>query len=163
MANSSGRGLAARAVADESAQAVVEAAVVLPVLIVLALVAYNLMRFSNAVARFDRIAPDMVLIHGVSPAGENLSPGAAARAVEEELAAAMDDVDLEIEVICEDASAGASGNLSLSGSLATFRCSMRYRPWPSGFSIAGVDLGAPVVLEYERDVVVDPWKPGVVA
>lgn len=163
MANSSGRGLAARAVADESAQAVVEAAVVLPVLIVLALVAYNLMRFSNAVARFDRLAPDMVLIHGVSPAGENLSPGAAARVVEEELAAAMDDVDLEIEVICEDASAGASGNLSLSGSLATFRCSMRYRPWPSGFSIAGVDLGAPVVLEYERDVVVDPWKPGVVA
>lgn len=163
MAGSGVKGLAIRVVADESAQAVVEAAIVLPVLIVLALVAYNLMKFSNAVARFDRIAPDMVLMHGVSPAGENLSPGAAAHVVEEELAAAMDDVDLEIEVTCEDVSAGASGSLSLTGSLATFRCSMRYRPWPSGFSIAGVDLGSPVVLEYERNVVVDPWKPGVVA
>ena len=39
---------------------------------------------------------------------------------------------------------------------------MRYEPWPSSLSVAGVSLGAPAKLSHERAVTVDPWRPGVV-
>lgn len=42
---------------EERAQATVEMAVVTPVLLVLALIVYNVMIFAGAVARFDRVVP----------------------------------------------------------------------------------------------------------
>lgn len=54
---------------ETRAQATVEMAVVAPVLIVLALIVYNIMMFLSATARFDRVAPDIVLAHAASPAG----------------------------------------------------------------------------------------------
>ena len=44
---------------EERAQATVEMAVVTPVLLVLALIVYNVMIFASAVARFDRVVPDI--------------------------------------------------------------------------------------------------------
>ena len=55
---------------EKRAQATVEMAVVAPVMIILALIVYNLMQFACAVARFDRVAPDVVLAQGVSPQGD---------------------------------------------------------------------------------------------
>ncbi len=52
---------------EERAQATVEMAVVTPVLLVLALIVYNVMIFASAVARFDRVVPDIVLAHAVAP------------------------------------------------------------------------------------------------
>lgn len=54
---------------EERAQATVEMAVVTPVLLVLALIVYNVMVFAGAVARFDRVVPDIVLAHAVAPSG----------------------------------------------------------------------------------------------
>lgn len=42
---------------EERAQATVEIAVVTPVLLVLALIVYNVMIYASAVARFDRVVP----------------------------------------------------------------------------------------------------------
>ncbi|MDY2777440.1 MAG: hypothetical protein SOU51_03595 [Collinsella sp.] len=145
----------------DRAQATVEAAIVIPVMVVLALISFNLMRFVSAAARFDRVAPDIVLAKGVSPEGEASS---ASQAVEEELARAMGGGAISVKVDVHGSSAtGAEGPLlSLSGSLVTYRCTMRYEVWPTRFSMAGIDLGAPLMLEHVRDVVVDPWRPGVV-
>ena len=44
---------------EERAQATVEMAVVAPVLLALALIVYNVMVFAGAVARFDRVVPDI--------------------------------------------------------------------------------------------------------
>lgn len=55
---------------EERAQATVEIAVVTPVLLVLALIVYNVMIYASAVARFDRVVPDIVLAHAVAPSGE---------------------------------------------------------------------------------------------
>ena len=55
---------------EKRAQATAEMAVVAPVMIILALIVYNLMQFACAVARFDRVAPDIVLAQGVSPQGD---------------------------------------------------------------------------------------------
>lgn len=149
---------------EEQAQATVEMAIVLPVMIVVALIVYNLMVFVSATARFDRVAPDVVMAHGVSPEGDGgLGCTAVADAVEPYLDEAMEGYDVDIEVSCEtDGGESGEGALSLVGSLWTFTCSMSYEPWPSGFSIAGVDLGAPAALVHKREVVVDPWRPGVV-
>lgn len=147
---------------EEAAQATVEMAVVAPVLLVLALIVYNLMVFAAATARFDRIAPDVVIAHGVAPAG-----GSDVRAISDsagfiaaEIGRAMEGYGVEVEVTC-DAVSGEGDLLALAGVLRTYRCTMRYAPWPAGASIAGVSLGAPPSLVHERSVTIDPWRPGV--
>lgn len=146
---------------ETSAQAMVEMAVVLPTLLVLALIVYNLMLYAAAVVRFDRVAADVVMAQGVSPAGGEEAADAV-EAVEGELARAMGDYPVEVSVSCDEEGTESAAMLSLVGALHTYRCTMRFSPWPSGLSIAGVRLGAPAVLEHERAVTVDPWRPGVV-
>ena len=63
-------GRAARLLREERGQAVVELACVVPVVLACALVAVNLGVYIERCARFDRVAPDMVLAHGIAPADE---------------------------------------------------------------------------------------------
>ena len=150
--------------AEDSAQATVEMAVVAPVMIVLALIVYNIMVFAGAVARFDRVAPDIVLAHAIAPEGEGDAPVDASPRVSAALESAMQGYDLEIEVTSEAGTPGGQDAiLSLEESFRTYTCAMRFKPWPQGFAIAGVSLGAPAVLSHERAVTIDPWRPGVVA
>ena len=144
---------------EERGQAVVELAVVAPVLLALALIAYNVMTFAAAVARFDRVAPDVVLAQAVSPA----HAGEGVDAVRAELERAMEGYDVELEVaVAEGAASGGEELLSLAVSLETYTCTLRYAPAPSSFSIAGVHVEVPAFLVHEREVVVDPWRSGVV-
>ncbi len=149
---------------EECAQATVEMAVVTPVLLVLALIAYNVMIFAGAVARFDRVVPDIVLAHAAAPGGEGDESSIDASAtVQAQIQDAMEGYDLQVEVSSEQGTASSDGGLlSLSGTFRTYTCTMHYEPWPSSLSIAGVSLGAPAVLTHERAVTVDPWRPGVV-
>ena len=148
---------------EERAQAVVEMAVVTPVLIVMALIVYNVMLYVAASARFDRVAPDIVIAQAVSPAGADVgAPDAAAERVASALEEAMGSYPVDIEVTAEGGADAPGTSFSLVGALSTYRCVMRLHPWPSGLSIAGVDLGAPVTLDHERAVTVDPWRSGVV-
>lgn len=149
---------------EERAQATVEMAVVTPVLLVLALIVYNVMIFAGAVARFDRVVPDIVLAHAAAPGGEGDESSIDASAtVQAQIQNAMEGYDLQVEVSSEQGTASSDGGLlSLSGTFRTYTCTMHYEPWPSSLSIAGVSLGAPAVLTHERAVTVDPWRPGVV-
>ena len=148
---------------ETRAQATVEMAVVAPVLIVLALIVYNIMMFLSATARFDRVAPDIVLAHAASPAGADDREGSVVGTVAAELSEAMGSYGVEIEVTCaEEESSGVGSIFSLVGGQRTYRCVMKYVPWPGNVVLAGVDMGAPVVLEHVREVTVDPWRSGVV-
>lgn len=128
---------------EERAQATVEMAVVTPVLLVLALIVYNVMIFASAVARFDRVVPDIVLAHAVASEGEGDESSADASAtVQTQILNAMEGYDLQIEVSSEQgAKASDGGLLSLSGTFRTYTCTMHYEPWPTSLSIAGVPLG----------------------
>lgn len=138
-------------------------AVVTPVLLVLALIVYNIMVYAGAVARFDRVVPDIVLAHAVAPGGEGDDSAVDASArVQAEVQSAMEGYDLQIEVSSEQGTTTDGGLLSLSGTFRTYTCTMSYKPWPGVLSIAGVSLGAPAALTHERAVTVDPWRPGVV-
>lgn len=150
------------AVCDDRAQATVEMAVVLPVLLVLAMISYNLMRFEAAVARFDRVAPDVVIAHGVSPGGDSGAEGDVAAIVRDKLDSALDGYGVSVEVSVQDEGFASGDTFSLAPLTRTFTCELVYEPWPSALSIAGVSLGAPAELRHVRTVVVDPWKPGVV-
>lgn len=151
------------AIQEEGAQATVEMAVVVPVMIVMAMIVYNLAVFMAATARFDRVAPDIVLAHGVAPVSDNGEASEGVSAVATQLEQAMEGYDVEIEVECQsEGEQEGAPLLGLVGSLRTYRCVMRYQPWPSGLSIAGVSMGAPVALMHERSVTVDPWRPGVI-
>lgn len=149
---------------EERAQATVEMAVVTPVLLVLALIVYNVMIFASAVARFDRVVPDIVLAHAVAPEGEGDERSIDASAtVQAQIQNAMEGYDLQIEVSSEQGAATSDGGLlSLSGTFRTYTCTMHCEPWPSSLSIAGLSLGAPAQLSHERVVTIDPWRPGVV-
>lgn len=145
---------------ERRAQATVEMAVVAPVLIVLALIVYNLMQFACAVARFDWMAPDVVIAQAVSPTG--VSGLEATAQVQEALQQAMGSYEVRVTVENEADEAAGAELLTLAVAPQTYRCIMTYAPWPTGFSIAGVELGAPALLRHERTVVIDPWRPGVV-
>lgn len=149
---------------EERAQATVEIAVVTPVLLVLALIVYNVMIYASAVARFDRVVPDIVLAHAVAPGGEGDESSADASAtVQTQILNAMEGYDLQIEVSSEQGAATSDGGLlSLSGTFRAYTCTMHYEPWPSSLSIAGISLGTPAQLSHERVVTIDPWRPGVV-
>lgn len=145
---------------ERRAQVTVEMAVVAPVLIVLALIVYNLMQFACAVARFDRVAPDVVIAQAVSPAG--VSGLETTSQVQETLQQAMGSYEVLVTVENEADEAAGAELLTFAVAPQTYRCIMTYTPWPTGFSIAGVELGAPALLRHERTVVIDPWRPGVV-
>ncbi len=152
---------------EERAQATVEMAVVTPVLLVLALIVYNLMVFVSASARFDRVAPDIVIARGVSPAGElggDAKVSDASSEIAQAIKGAMGAYDIEVEVTCTSGGGVQEGErgLTLVGALRTYRCVFRMKPWPSGLTIAGVSMGAPAFLEHARTVTIDPWRPGVI-
>lgn len=158
-----GRRLPRASVAEEGAQATVEMAVVVPIVLVLGLIVYNLMVFMAATARFDRVAPDIVLAHGVAPVSDGSAATDGTDAITAQLEQAMGGYDVAVEVQCEWEGGKEDGSLlDLAAPLRTYRCTMHYRPWPSGLSIAGASMGAPAELEHERTVTVDPWKSGVV-
>lgn len=140
----------------------VELAVLVPVIVVVALVIWNVMRFSELCARFDRVAADAVVMHGVSPSGasgELLGVAEVRAAIEQ----AMGEASCEVTVSVEDVSGGEGRALiDLAAGTTRYVCKLGYRPWPGSFSIAGVGATLPELAHHERSVVVDRYRAGVV-
>ena len=149
---------------DECGQMAVEMAVVVPVCVVVALIVFNLCRFVEACAAFDRAAPDAVISQGVSPPGEQsalASSGAVKSCIESALA--MSGCEVSVTVSGADPRVLGEGlTFPVSPLLATYTCTLRYRPWPGSFVIAGVPFSPPVVLTHTRTLTVDRFRPGVV-
>lgn len=153
-----------RVLRNERGQMAVEMAVVVPVCIVVALIVFNISRFVEACASFDRIALDAVVSQGVSPPGEQ-SASAAAGQVQACIESALAMPNCEVSVGVSGASTPAAGRglrFPVSPLLTTYTCTLRYRPWPHSFVIAGVPFSPPVALTHERTLTVDRFKPGVV-
>ncbi len=148
-----------------SGQMCVEAAIVLPVVLVCALVIYNLMLFIDACAAFDRISQNAVVTQGVAPSGE-LSLAASVTAVEEAITSSLDRAGTcEVEVRAEriDESEGVTSSaFVISPFLTRFTCTLRFKPWPRLMRMPGITLEAPLYLVHERSLVVDRFRPGVV-
>mgnify|MGYP007102046682 CR=1 FL=1 len=149
---------------DGRGQMAVELAVILPVTIVVALVVFNLCRFVEACATFDRVAPDAVISQGVSPTGEQSSLSSAGQVkscIERALDMKSCEVDVSVSGATETRTTGAV-SFTMSPLLATYTCTLRYRPWPGSFVLAGVTFRPPVALVHVRTLVVDRFRSGVV-
>ncbi|MDO4536742.1 MAG: hypothetical protein Q4B54_01160 [Coriobacteriales bacterium] len=158
------RGLGERIVgANERGQMAVELAALIPVIVVVALIVYNLGCFLVVSASFDRVAKDAVIAHAVSPAGQASTVSAVDQVrscVEEALGPRK---NCEVEVSAERVGSSSQGSmLTISPFLTKFTCVLIYHPWPSSFSLAGVSMGAPLALRHERSLVVDCYRAGVV-
>ena len=148
---------------SDSGQMAVELAVLMPVIVVVALVVYNLARFVGYCATFDRVSLDAVLAQGVSPAGDQTEL-VAREAVRDAITRSLDAYGTcEVEVAAEPAwQGGGNASLTTSPLLTRFRCTLLFRPWPRSFSIAGVAFDMPLALRHERALVVDRFRSGVV-
>lgn len=139
----------------------VEMAVVTPVVLVVALALANLMWFVLLCARFDQVALDEVVAHGVAPMGA-AGADAAAREVEGAIREAMGEARCDVAVEATRLRDEPEASFATAPLLVRFTCRMTYRPVPSGTNVAGVDLGAPLELAHERELVVDVYRGGVV-
>ena len=149
-------------VQERDGQMAVELALLIPAVVVLALVVVNLMQFTELCARFDRVSLDAVLTHGVSPTGSPEGLGGVEE-VRVAIETAMDDASCEVEVSVQDASEeGSAALIDFSAGTVRFVCALRYRPWPSSVSVAGVGYQVPALLGHEREIVVDRYRAGVV-
>lgn len=146
---------------NESGQMAVELAVLVPVVLVVALVILNLMRFVGACAVFDRVSLDAVVSHGVAPAGEQTNL-VAVDEVGSCVKDALDDESYEVEVRAESLSGDGTGVFSLASHLTRYTCTLVYRPWPTSLRLPGITYQAPLSLRHERTLVVDRYRPGVV-
>lgn len=142
---------------------VVEMAVMVPVALVVALVAFNLLCFVDACAAFDQAALDAIVSHGVSPSGQQTQAAAVGQvqaALEEALGR---EGTCEVEVRAERVTGdGSSASFLISPLLTRYVCTLTYRPWPRFASLPGITFEAPVALRHERELVVDRYRPGVV-
>ncbi|MEE0026624.1 MAG: hypothetical protein U0J70_03460 [Atopobiaceae bacterium] len=141
----------------------VELAALIPVIVVVSLVVFNLARFVSLCAAFDRISLDAIVSQGVSPTGEQTQM-TAVNEVHDCIVSALGDKDeCNVRVSCEPVSVLQGGStLSLSPALTKFTCVLVYRPWPASFIIAGVPYDSPLALNHVRSLVVDRYSPGVV-
>lgn len=148
----------------QSGQMSVELAVMVPVTIVVSLIAFNLCRFMEACAVFDRVAPDAVISQGVSPTGEQSSLSSAsqvASCIERALASSHCSVSVDVRG-ADPVRLGGGLTFPLSPLLTTYVCTLHYHPWPGSFVIAGVPFSPPIALTHVRTLVVDRYRPGVV-
>lgn len=150
-------------------QMTVEMAVLMPVTIVIALTGYNLARFIQACAAFDRVSLDTVISQGVAPSGdqqETIAVGEVKaeleRALSESFGGDSCSVDVSAESMGDLPDAGDGIGFPVSPLLTRFTCTLRYRPWPSSLSIAGARYGPIAELKHERSFVIDRFRPGVV-
>lgn len=147
-----------------SGQMSVEFAALLPVMLVVALVGLNLMRYVELCSEFDQVALDAVVSQGVSPAGEQTVESAErqVRSCIEDAMGSGRSVSVEVTSTDEGRFGGSGENLTVVPSLTRFTCTLKITPWPGRLSIAGVEFVPPLRLVHERSIVVDRYRPGVV-
>lgn len=148
---------------DASGQMVVELAVVIPVVLVVALIVLNLMGYIEACAAFDQAVPDTVIACGVSPAQEQDLPSALS-SIQAQLTRTIGrEARCEVEVSAAPLTDYPEGApLTLSPLLTRFECTLIYRPWPQELRLPGISLVSPVALRHQRSFVVDRFRSGVV-
>lgn len=142
---------------------VVELAVIVPVIIVVAIICLNLMWFMEAASRFDRLAGDVVLAVAVSPASGQ--GGSQEHAVTQALQESMSGlrgvtVNVSAKTLWGDVSSGLG--FTMAPHLTRYECTMYYAPWPSSLTVAGVQAGVPARLEHVKSITVDRYRSGVI-
>lgn len=154
--------LTATVVHECRAQMAVELAVLMPVIIIVALIAVNVLTYASLCARFDRVSYNAVFVAGVAPTGAADAYSSVAE-VKTQIESAMDADACEVEVSAENIGIHEGDALiNLAAGTVRYVCTLSYHPWPLRASIAGALFAAPSVLKHERSLVVDCYKAAII-
>ncbi|MGI6755984.1 MAG: hypothetical protein ACOX4F_08255 [Atopobiaceae bacterium] len=147
----------------QSGQMSVELAALIPVVIVVALIVYNLGSYVQLCSEFDRVAYNAVVFKGVSAQGEQSLMRTTAEVQETLEESFAQPRSCEVKVVSENISPGDYGStFVISPFLTRYTCTFSYRVWPSSFVLAGVAFSSPFELTHSRSLVVDRYRAGVV-
>lgn len=145
---------------ETSGQMTIEAAIALPVVVAVAVVIGNIAWYLVLCARFDRVALDMVIAHGVSPAGEQDASSAAGQ-VRSAIESAMEG-SVQVQVSVTHMNSFVNPDVfSISPTRLKFSCTMGFRPWPGSLSIAFAQIQLPAIAQHTRTLVVDAGQIGL--
>ena len=149
-------------VSEDRGQMAVEMAVCIPVVLVVAIVIANAAWYMNLCAKFDRVALDMAIAHGVSPSGEQDLTNAA-REIEAALREAMgEDVpDIQVKIEHIPWFGVSEGIFTISPTRVRIECWMGFRPWPQRISLGFMTAEMPAIAPHRRSVVVDVGRLGL--
>ena len=137
----------------ESGQMTVEMAAALPVLIVVAAIAFNACTFFSECAVFDRVAREAVRVHAAAPPyGGGVAQACAS--IEEEVRAAFANPDLDVGV----------GHSTVGTDFDQFTVTLVYHPSLFGAGLRSEVFGVALpALSHSCVYVVDMYKAGVIA
>ena len=136
---------------SRNGQATVEAAVTLPVLIIVAVIAVNALAFFSECAAFDRAFGNAVRAHAAAPAyGQDVHASCAL--VQQELSAAFDADTMSVSVTASE----RFGQTTFTGTLT-------YAPTLFGLGMASDVFGVALPsLSHNTSLALSPYKPGVI-
>ena len=143
-----------RAFSSESGQMMVELAVMMPVLIIVAVMAVNIVTFFSECAAFDRIACNAIRIQAASPSyGQDAAKSASL--VEQTIDDAMRLSEKEYLDLAVSVSGRADGKNS-------FRATLLFAPTLFGMGLKSSIFGVPLPrIEHATELVVEPYRPGM--
>lgn len=151
-----------RLIRDDRGQMTVELVCVMPVILVLVVIVCDLMVYLGDCARFDRLAPQAVLVHAASPGADEYGASTQAREIQGELSQAMEasgrcSVSVQVSGVL-GATGGEGSLLSFIPRPQSYACTLSCTPWPLQNGVFGF---SPAQLTHTRTYVVDPYRPGV--
>jgi len=151
---------------NNQGQMTVELAVCIPVLLMLAAIAYNVLGYLEVCARFDRAAAEAVRIEAASPGYGAYGSQVRAERVRSLISqsfAQRDNVQIDVSVAPAGGDSGSSGAAAVFAfptRLETYTCTLHYQPPGFGRKVFGVQA---FDLEHSGHYTIDPFRPGVVA
>lgn len=145
-------GVALRRIRNRSGQMTVEVAVAMPILIIVAVIAVNVMTFFSECAVFDRVVHDAVRIHAAAPAyRQSVDRGCAL--VERTVRSQIDGANVRVRV-----SHGVTG-----ADFDEFTATLEFYPTLFGRGLRSEVFGVSLPhLTHETRYVVDSYKAGVI-
>ena len=149
---------------NEEGQMAVEFALVAPVLIVIGLILFSLTQYIYLSNKFEHVCRNVVVVEGVSPQGSETYAEQEAR-IHKMIADKFERSDIEVSVRSEmiDSSGQvANTNRAEIGYLRRYICTMSYSPIFSDLSIGAISAKGPLTLRSTCEIVVDPYRGGVV-
>lgn len=134
-------------------QMTIELAIAMPVLIIVAVIAVNVLTFFGQCAVFDRVAHEAVRVHAASPAyGQGVDQSCSL--IKQDIESVLDASNVTVDV-----THGMAGF-----DFDCFTATLEFNPTLFGLGLRSEVFGVSMpVLTHSTSYVVDVYKPGVIA
>lgn len=138
----------------ESGQMAVELAIVLPIILVVLVIAFDGVVFVSECARFENIAPQKTMARAVSPTKKHYSNKKRVKLVEKDLAKEFSRYGEKVKVTSRKLGVAYAG-------IRVYDFELSMTPWPLGASRSRIlGVGLPRLLRHKYSFAFAPYTPG---